>query len=149
MSDQTEEPKLEPRRRRRARPSAAPIEEEPATSVVEPEGPSGGFAATSPSAGEESYKEDLPAVPHPASVPARPGTPPPPPGPPGTFVPKPPAPARPRSSVQLTIGIGLVVVGALALLSQFGLLWWVDGRLIWPVVLIAAGLILLYRRGLR
>jgi len=90
---------------------------------------------------------DLPAVPHPELMPARPGTPPPPPGPPGTYVE--PRPARRRSNAQLTLGIVLVVLGVLFLLNQFGLLWWIDGRLIWPVVLIAGGLLLLYRRGVR
>jgi hypothetical protein len=136
-SDSTEPKRASrPGRARRARlePDALGGPESAAQPAIEP---SATAAAADP--------DELPAVPHPALMPARPGTPPPPPGPPGTYVE--PRPVRPRSNSQLTFGIVLVVLGVLFLLNEFGLLWWVDGRLIWPVVLIAGGLLLLYRRG--
>jgi cell wall-active antibiotic response 4TMS protein YvqF len=153
VADEPPEPKLDRRPRRRSRPVPAPEETaaaelESAPPAAEPESPvpAGATGPTEPAAATPRT-DDLPAVPHPSLMPARPGTPPPPPGPPGTYVE--PRPVRPRSNAQLTFGIVLVVFGVLALLNTFGLLWWVDGRLIWPVVLIAAGLILLYRRGWR
>lgn len=142
MTDESE-PKAKPRARRRTRPSLEAEELVPAQPEAEPE--EAPAAVTAP--------DDLPAVPHPALVPARPGTPPPPAGPPGSFVAAPPATApaparsRSRSNAQLTIGLVLIAFGAIALLGQFGLLWWLDGRLIWPVILIGGGAFLLLRRG--
>ena len=42
--------------------------------------------------------------------------------------------------------IALVVVGVLALLNQFGLLWWLRWNVFWPLALIAVGLALILRR---
>ena len=42
--------------------------------------------------------------------------------------------------------IALVVVGVLALLNQFGLLWWMRWDLLWPLALIAIGVALIVRR---
>ncbi len=43
--------------------------------------------------------------------------------------------------------IALVVVGVLALLDQFGLLWWMRWDVLWPLVLIAIGVALIIRRS--
>ena len=68
----------------------------------------------------------------------------------------PPQPAQPQPSPwrrgrvyrtrSLWFPIALVVVGVLALLNQFGLLWWMRWDLLWPLVLIAIGVALSIRR---
>jgi hypothetical protein len=42
--------------------------------------------------------------------------------------------------------IALVVFGVVALLDQFGLLWWVRWELLWPLIVIAIGVALIIRR---
>jgi len=42
--------------------------------------------------------------------------------------------------------IALVVIGVVALLDQFGLLWWMRWDVLWPLVLIAVGVALIFRR---
>jgi len=42
--------------------------------------------------------------------------------------------------------IALVVIGVIALLNQFGLLWWVRWSVVWPLILIAIGGALIIRR---
>jgi hypothetical protein len=41
----------------------------------------------------------------------------------------------------------LVVVGAYYLLKNIGLLSWLQGDVIWPILLIVLGVLLLVRRG--
>lgn len=52
-----------------------------------------------------------------------------------------------RQAAQL-IGLGLVVLGAVFLLQNLGIYWlrWIRFDVLWPLILIAAGLALLYRR---
>ncbi len=40
----------------------------------------------------------------------------------------------------------LILVGIVVLMGNFGLLWWLDFRRFWPVILIAVGVVLLLRR---
>ncbi len=144
-----EEPPAKPERPRRPRSRPVSRDQPDAAESPAPEADSPAASAPGPEPPPPRTEEpaDLPATPHPAFLPARPGTPPPPPGPPGSY----PVPAArpPRSVFQLTAGVVLVALGVLALLSEFGLLWWVDGRLIWPVVLIGAGVFLVLRRARR
>ena len=60
----------------------------------------------------------------------------------------PPAPYRSRYSARgsLWFPIALVLIGVLALLDQFGLLWWMRWEVLWPLVLIAVGVALIVRR---
>jgi len=44
-------------------------------------------------------------------------------------------------------GVILVAVGALFLASNLGLFWWWKWKILWPVVLVALGLWLLFRRN--
>jgi Domain of unknown function (DUF5668) len=63
--------------------------------------------------------------------------------------PAPPVPAyRSRRAVRgsLWFPIALVLIGVLALLDQFGLLWWMRWEVLWPLVLIAVGVALIVRR---
>jgi phage shock protein PspC (stress-responsive transcriptional regulator) len=41
------------------------------------------------------------------------------------------------------LALGLIVVGGLFLVSNLGLLWWVNFNLFWPLVLVAVGVLLL------
>ena len=43
-------------------------------------------------------------------------------------------------------GIILLIVGAIALLSNFTDLWWLQWHYLWPVILIAFGLLILFGR---
>ncbi len=48
----------------------------------------------------------------------------------------------------IVIGVALVAIGGLALISNFGLLWWLNWAHLWPLVLVALGaFILLRHRG--
>ncbi|HEX6348513.1 MAG TPA: DUF5668 domain-containing protein [Candidatus Dormibacteraeota bacterium] len=49
-------------------------------------------------------------------------------------------------SRSLWFPVALVVVGVVALLDQFGLLWWMRWEILWPLVLIAIGVALIIRR---
>jgi len=60
--------------------------------------------------------------------------------------PQPPFGARVYRNRSLWFPIALVVVGVLALLDQFGLLWWMRWELLWPLALIALGVWLIIRR---
>jgi hypothetical protein len=42
--------------------------------------------------------------------------------------------------------IALVVLGVVALLDQFSLLWWVRWEVLWPLIVIAIGVALIVRR---
>jgi phage shock protein PspC (stress-responsive transcriptional regulator) len=46
-------------------------------------------------------------------------------------------------------GVTLILVGAFSLLKSLGLAWlqWLDAAVIWPLLLIVAGIVLLIRRG--
>jgi hypothetical protein len=44
-------------------------------------------------------------------------------------------------------GVGLVLIGTYYLLANLGLLPWLRGDVVWPVVLILLGIGLLVRRG--
>jgi hypothetical protein len=44
-------------------------------------------------------------------------------------------------------GAALIVVGAYYLLYNLGLLSWLKGDVLWPILLIVLGLMLLFRRG--
>ncbi len=54
---------------------------------------------------------------------------------------------KPDTKVGIYIGIGLIVVGVLTLLQNFDLPWlhWLTADMLWPVLLIVAGLALLTR----
>lgn len=43
-------------------------------------------------------------------------------------------------------GAALVALGAMLLAKQLHLFWWLDGRYLWPLLLIAAGIALLIER---
>jgi hypothetical protein len=66
---------------------------------------------------------------------------PPPPGPP-----VPPYRQRRQLRGSLWFPIALVVIGVVALLDQFGLLWWMRWDVLWPLVVIAVGVALIIRR---
>lgn len=54
--------------------------------------------------------------------------------------------------VELVLGAALVVIGAYYLLSNLGLLTWLRGDVLWPILLILLGVGILvnrYRGGLR
>ena len=67
-------------------------------------------------------------------------------------LPPPVPPSRPSTwrggyrARSLWFPIALVVVGVLALLDEFGLLWWMRWDLLWPLALIAVGVALIVRR---
>lgn len=42
-------------------------------------------------------------------------------------------------------GIILILLGVLFLMANLGLLWWINFNLIWPLILVAIGLLLLFR----
>jgi hypothetical protein len=44
-------------------------------------------------------------------------------------------------------GAALVLIGAYYLLKNLGLLSWLHGDILWPVLLIALGVLMLARRG--
>ena len=46
----------------------------------------------------------------------------------------------------LWLPVALIVFGGVALLNQLGLLWWVRWPLIWPLLVIAIGVVLILRR---
>ena len=46
----------------------------------------------------------------------------------------------------LWLPMALIAVGVVALLDQLGLLWWVRWALLWPLLLIAVGVVLVFRR---
>jgi len=46
-------------------------------------------------------------------------------------------------------GMILIVLGVLFLAQNFGLLWWIQARFIWPLVLVGIGAWLLFGRGRR
>ena len=46
-------------------------------------------------------------------------------------------------------GVILIVLGALFLAQNLGLLWWIQAKLIWPLVLVGIGAWLLFARGRR
>jgi phage shock protein C len=54
---------------------------------------------------------------------------------------------RPNSQLITYAGLGLIGLGVLFLIRQFGFLWadWVNWDLIWPVMLMVAGVVLLVR----
>jgi len=60
--------------------------------------------------------------------------------------PVPPYRSRRAARGSLWFPIALVLVGVLALLDQFGLLWWMRWELLWPLVLIAVGVAMIVRR---
>lgn len=43
-------------------------------------------------------------------------------------------------------GIALLVIGALLLLSNLHIFWWLQWQYIWPVILIGIGLIIIFGR---
>jgi len=53
------------------------------------------------------------------------------------------------SDANLWIGFGLITIGGLFLLRNFGFNWfnWVFFRIIWPILLITAGIYILIRKG--
>lgn len=56
---------------------------------------------------------------------------------------------RPDSqNTGILLGLGLIVIGGLILLKNFGLLWfdWINLRNLWPILLIAFGVSLLFKR---
>ena len=54
---------------------------------------------------------------------------------------------RPHPKSGLIIGGGLIILGAVWLLEALGIpwLWWMDFDILWPALLILAGLILIFR----
>ncbi|MBC8505041.1 MAG: PspC domain-containing protein [Anaerolineales bacterium] len=54
---------------------------------------------------------------------------------------------RPHPKSGLIVGGGLIILGALWLLESLGIdfLWWLDFDLLWPVLLILAGLAMIFR----
>lgn len=55
--------------------------------------------------------------------------------------------SKPNPSIAVFIGIGLILAGSAIFLRTLNITWldWLDGRLVWPVVLIVGGGFLLYR----
>jgi len=60
--------------------------------------------------------------------------------------PVPPRRFRYAARGSLWFPVALVVIGLLALLDQFGLLWWMRWDVLWPLALIAVGVALILRR---
>ncbi len=54
---------------------------------------------------------------------------------------------RPHPKSGLIVGGGLIILGAMWLLESLGIdwLWWLDFDLFWPVLLILAGLVMIFR----
>jgi len=54
---------------------------------------------------------------------------------------------RPHPKSGLIIGGGLIILGALWLLEALGIpwLWWMDFDVLWPALLILAGIVLIFR----
>ncbi len=54
---------------------------------------------------------------------------------------------RPHPKSGIVIGGGLIILGALWLLEALGIpwLWWMDFDVLWPALLILAGLVLIFR----
>jgi hypothetical protein len=46
----------------------------------------------------------------------------------------------------LWLPLALIVIGVIALLGQFGLLWWVRWAVIWPLLVIVLGVAMILRR---
>lgn len=53
----------------------------------------------------------------------------------------------PESQRRNTIGLLLIVLGAILLVHELGGFWWLDSGVAWALILIAAGAWLLYRQG--
>lgn len=55
---------------------------------------------------------------------------------------------EPHPQSGIILGIGLIIIGALLFVNRLDLAWlrWVDLDLIWPIALIAGGIVLLVRR---
>jgi len=53
------------------------------------------------------------------------------------------------ADANLWIGFGLIIIGGLFLLRNFGFNWfnWIYYRTIWPILLIAAGIYILFRKN--
>ncbi|MBM3143901.1 MAG: PspC domain-containing protein [Chloroflexi bacterium] len=54
---------------------------------------------------------------------------------------------RPHPKSGLIVGGGLIILGALWLLESLGIswLWWLDFDVLWPALLILAGIVLIFR----
>ncbi len=54
---------------------------------------------------------------------------------------------RPHPKSGIIVGAGLIILGAVWLLESLGISWlgWFDFDLLWPILLIVAGIVLLYR----
>ncbi len=61
----------------------------------------------------------------------------------------PAAPSRRRPAAAFLVGAALVVLGAVLLLDNLNLVWWLRLSQLWPLILIAAGIALLLGRGRR
>jgi phage shock protein PspC (stress-responsive transcriptional regulator) len=56
--------------------------------------------------------------------------------------------AKPHPQSGIILGVGLIIIGGLLFIDQMNFAWmrWFDFDILWPILLIAGGFVLLFRR---